>query len=98
MQCVMMDDAVLMTVDAVSLQCLQCPGFVWQCLCSAQAVDVVSHKVDAVSYDGGCRAHEVGCSDAAVVAVPPQIPECGCSVHAVVALSLKVDVVCCDDR
>ena len=31
----------------------------------------VSHNVDAVCCDGGCSAHEGGCSDTAVVAVPP---------------------------
>ena len=33
----------------------------------------VSHNVKAVCCDGGCSAHEVGCSDPAVVAVPPAV-------------------------
>ena len=72
-------------LNAVRLQChfswMQCccsgcsaPCIVRECGCSAQAVDAVSHKVDAVCCDGGCRAHEGGCSDAAVVAVPPKLP------------------------
>ena len=80
MQYVMTDDAVLMKVDAVSLQCLQCPCIVRECGCSSHAVDPVSHKVDAVFCGGGCSAHEGGCSDPAVVAVHP-------------AVSLNVDAV-----
>ena len=37
--------------------------------CIAEAVDAVSHKVDALCCAGGCSAHEGGCSDPAVVAV-----------------------------
>src|SRR3712207_7777017 len=36
MQYGMTDDAVLMKVDAVSVQCLQCPRIVWECGCSRQ--------------------------------------------------------------
>ena len=74
MQYVMTDDAVLMKVNAVSLQCLQCPlhslGMWMQKSCSGCSVP----QGDAVYCNGGCRAHEGGCSDDAVVAVPPTVP------------------------
>ena len=41
--------------------------------CTAKAVDSVPHKVNAVCCDGRCRAHECGCSDPAVVAVPTAV-------------------------
>ena len=34
-------------------------------------MDAVSHKVDAVCFVGGCSAHQGGCGEPAVVAVPP---------------------------
>ena len=36
-------------------------------------MDAVSHKMDAVCYDGSCSVHEVGCGITAVVAVPPEL-------------------------
>ena len=42
--------------------------------------DAVLTKVDAPCCDVGCSAHEGGCSDSAMVAVPP-------------AVSLNVDAV-----
>ena len=48
--------------------------------CSAAAVDALFHKLDAVCCDGSCSAHEGGCSDPSVVAVPT-------------AVSLNVDAV-----
>ena len=85
--------ALDMKVDAVILQWLQshlqCTGM-WS---QAHAVDAVSHKVDAVYCDGECTAHEIGCSDVAVVAVLPELYRMwmqwscsGCSVPQVDAL------------
>ena len=71
---VITDDAVLMNMDAVSLQCCSVPHIVQECGCSSHAGHTVCHKVDAVCGDGECRAHEDGCSDAAVFAVPPKVP------------------------
>ena len=67
-------------VIAVSLHChincIQCPcsccsaaSIIRKCGCNAQAVDVVSRKLDAVCCDRVGSAHEGGCSDPAVVFV-----------------------------
>ena len=37
------------------------------------AVDAVSQIAQALCLDRGCSAHEVGCSDPAVVVVPPAV-------------------------
>ena len=66
---------------------------VLECGCSAHAVDAVSHKADAVYCDGECTAHEIGCSDVAVVAVPAAL---SVNVGAVDSVSHNVDVVCYD--
>ena len=68
-----MEDAGPMMVDAVMLQWLQCPLQFPECGCSAHAVVAVSHKVDVVCCDGRCSAHEGGCSEPEVVAVPPEV-------------------------
>ena len=71
-----------MKVDAVIPQWWQCPmpfPGVWiavprrwmQCLTRWM---YVSHKVDVLCCDGRCSAHEGGCSDPAVVAVPMHCP------------------------
>ena len=49
-------------------------------------MDAVSHKVYAVRCDGGCSAHEGGCSVAAVVPVPPAMSS---KVYAVPMQSLQ---------
>ena len=43
--------------------------------CSAEALDPVSHKLDAVCCDGCCSAHEGGFSDPAVVAVHTEVSQ-----------------------
>ena len=57
----------------------------------------VSNQADAVCFVRGCSAHEGGCGEPAVVAVPHRVSlNSGCSVHAVQELSHKLDAVCCD--
>ena len=66
-------------------------------LMQCHAVDAVSYKVKAVWCDGGGSAHEAGCSDPAVVAVPHAVSlSVDCSDKAVDAVSYKVDAVYCD--
>ena len=46
------------------------PSIVLECACSGHAVDAVSHKAGAVYFVRGCSAHEGGCGEPAVVALP----------------------------
>ena len=63
----------------------------------AHSVHAVSHKVDALSCDGACSAHEGGCSETAVFAVHQQFHftwmQCCCSGCKPTALSENVDAV-----
>ena len=82
---------------------MQCPcsgcsahGIVRELGCRDQASDAVYHKVNAVCCDGGCSAHEGGCSVPPVVAVTRNCPEMlmqclysGCSVSSVIAVCLQ---------
>ena len=73
MQYVVMEDAGPINVDAVMLQWLQWTLQFPECGCSSHAVVAVFHKVDAVCCDIGCSAHEGGCSDPAVAALPSAV-------------------------
>ena len=53
---------------------------------SSLAVDAVSQKADKVFCVVGCTAHESGCSDSVVVAVPPAMSR---NVDAVPMLRIK---------
>ena len=60
-------------------------------------MNAASNMVDAVCSDRGCTAHEGGCNDPTVDAVPHAVSlKLDCSAEPVDAVSHKVDAACCD--
>ena len=55
--------------------CIGCsaPGIVPYCGCRGRAVNTVSYKAGAVCFVGRFSAHEGGCIEPAVLAVPPTV-------------------------
>ena len=84
--CECSETAVIAVHMQCHFNCIQCPcsgctaaSIIWECRCSAQALDAVSHKWDAVCCGRGCSAHEGGCSEKDVDAVNIQRLQCTCS-------------------